>query len=204
MKKAVVLLLSVAFLPGFGQDADSSRWRVNAELDAYSFEGGEKFLLPIVMADKDRLHLEARYNYEDLKTFSGWVGYNWEGGLSKMDFVLTPMVGVAHGNTKGFLAGIEITLQLGKFELYSETEHLWDPDNKENNYLYTWTDFTFSPGEWWWVGLTAQRTKLYQTGLEVQRGFLLGLGIGSWSFTGYLYNWGFGEAFGLLSIAYEF
>ncbi|MBL7852250.1 MAG: hypothetical protein JNN04_15210 [Cyclobacteriaceae bacterium] len=204
MKRILVFLCLVLALPGFGQEADTSQWNFAADLNGYAFEGGDKLLLPVFKADRGWLHLEARYNYEDMQTFSGWVGYNWESSLSRMDFVITPMVGIATGNTKGFLAGFEATFQLGKFELYSETEHLWDAASSEYNFFYTWTDLTYSPKEWWWVGLSAQRTRLYATDLELQRGFILGLGAGPWSFTGYLYNWGMGEAFGLLTVEFEF
>lgn len=204
MKKTIFFLCCLVALTGFGQSSDSSRWNFAADLNGYSFEGGDKFLLPVFKANRDWLHLEARYNYEDRQTFSGWVGYNWEGSVSKMDFFITPMVGAAGGNTRGFLAGFEASLQLGKVELYSETEHLWDASATENNFFYTWTDLIISPKDWWWVGLSAQRTRLYQTDRELQHGILLGLGAGQWSFTGYIYNWGIGEAFGLLTVEYEF
>ncbi len=204
MKKIIFFLCCALSLPGFGQNSDSSRWNFATELNGYAFEGGDKLLLPVFKANKDWLHLEARYNYEDMQTFSGWVGYNWESSLSKMDFVITPMVGGATGNTKGFLAGFEATFQLGKFELYSETEHLWDAAGSEYNYFYTWSDLTYSPQDWLWVGISAQRTRLYQTDLEIQRGLILGFGKGKWEFTGYLYNWGFGETFGLLTVGIEF
>ncbi len=204
MKTTLVFLCSVLFLPVFGQNTDSSRWNFAADLNGYAFEGGDKLLLPVFKANRDWLHLEARYNYEDVQTFSGWAGYNWESNLSKMNFAITPMVGGAIGNTKGFLAGFEASFQLGKFELYSETEHLWDASGSENNFFYTWTDLTFSPKDWWWLGISSQRTRLYQTDREIQHGFMLGLATGQWSFTGYLYNWGIGEAFGLLTVEFEF
>jgi hypothetical protein len=204
MKTTTILLMLLVAAPAFAQSPDTSRWDFAADLNYYHFEGGDNLLLPVFKANRDWLHLEARYNYEDMQTFSGWVGYNWEGSVSKMDFVITPMVGGAGGNTRGFLAGFEATFSLGKFELYSEAEHLWDAASEDYNFFYTWTDISISPRDWWWFGLSAQRTRLYQTDLELQRGFMLGLGAGQWAFTSYLYNWGFGEAFGLLTIEFEF
>lgn len=204
MKRLLLLLFSVGFNPAFAQQEDSASWSFTAELNAYAFEGGDKFLLPILKADRGWLHLEARYNYEDFQTYSGWVGYNWTTSTPKLDIAVTPMIGAAGGNTKGLLAGFEATFTLGKFELYSETEHLWDTAGEEYNFLYTWTDLTYSPAENWWLGISAQRTRLFQTDLEIQRGFMLGIGVGKFAFTGYLYNWGMGEAFGLFTAEYEF
>jgi len=204
MRRFFIFLLSFVTGAVDAQNADTTQWSFNAELNGYAFEGGDKFLLPVFKANRDWLHLEARYNYEDMQTYSFWAGYNLSGSASKMEFVITPMVGMATGNTKGFLAGFEASFVLGKFELYSETEHLWDSADKEYNFLYTWTDLYFSPKDWWWVGLSAQRTRLFQTDLELQRGLLLGFAAGSWSITGYAYNAGMGESFGLLTVEFEF
>lgn len=204
MKKLVVCWLLLVPVSALSQESTSPTWNFGTELDVYAFEGGDKFLLPFLKADRGWLHLEARYNYEDMQTFSAWAGYNWEGSTKRMEFVITPMVGVAGGNTKGFLAGFEATLTIGKFELYSETEHLWDNAGKDYNFFYSWTDLSFSPKEWWWVGISGQRTRLFQTDLEIQRGIFVGLAAGKWAFTGYTYNLGMGEVFGLLAVEFEF
>jgi DNA-dependent RNA polymerase auxiliary subunit epsilon len=36
--------------------------------------------LPVYSADKGRLLIEAKYNFEYIKTLSGWIGYNLTGG----------------------------------------------------------------------------------------------------------------------------
>ena len=94
------------------------------------------FVLPIFRADREHLHLEARYNYEDLKTFSGWAGYNFTGD-KKIEYVITPMVGIVTGNSNGMSPGLEFTFVKNKFELYSESEYFVDFGKSENNFLYT-------------------------------------------------------------------
>ena len=59
---------------------------------------------PTVTADRGRLHLEARYNYEDLDTGSVWAGYNLKGG-GDLAWELTPMVGGIFGATRGVAPG---------------------------------------------------------------------------------------------------
>ncbi len=169
----------------------------------YHFQGGDNIFLPVFRAEHKRLHLEARYNYEDLETFSGWVGYNLEGG-EKITYAFTPMAGIARGLTNGFALGLEFSVTVGKFELYSESEYLWDQASTEYNYFYSWTDLTFSPRDWWWVGISGQRTRLYQTDLEYQRGVMLGAVAGNWEISGYYYNAGFGETFVLLDVTFSF
>src|SRR5438034_7336511 len=49
-------------------------------------------------ADRGWLHLETRYNYENLETGSVWVGYNFSGG-EKLQWEFTPILGGVFGNT---------------------------------------------------------------------------------------------------------
>lgn len=182
---------------------DSTSWTFGAEANLYAFEGGERIFLPTFKADRGWFHGEARYNYEDLNTFSAWVGYNFRGG-QKLEYVLTPMLGGVTGQTKGVALGYEATLTLGKFEFYTEGEFVKDASTKENNFFYSWTDLAYSPRDWWWIGISGQRTKLYQTELEFQRGLFLGGALGNWSLTAYGYNIGFAEPFLLLTLGAEF
>lgn len=185
-----------------GQRTDSSSWVFTAEVNGYYFNG-ETLVLPIFQADHNRLHLEARYNYEDFRTFSGWVGYNFIGG-NKLGYKITPMIGVATGQTKGITAGIEMEFTMGRFEFYTETEYLNDMAGKENNFLYTWTDFTWSPADWWWIGLSGQHTRLYQTEVEILHGLLVGAGKGDWEFSLYAYNVELTKPLFILTIDFAF
>lgn len=203
MRSLLFFLILLVISGSARAQADSADWTFGAEANLYLFPGGERILLPTFKADKDWFHGEARYNYEDLNTFSAWVGYNFRGG-QKLEYVITPMLGGVTGQTKGVALGLEATLTLGKFELYTEAEFVKDASAKENNFFYSWTDLAFAPRDWWWVGISGQRTRLYQTELEYQRGVFLGGALGNWSLTAYGYNMGFAEPFVLLTLAAEF
>ena len=167
-------------------ETENSGWQFNPDISFYFIED-DFFILPVFRADKNKLHLEARYNYEDRETFSGWVGYNISGG-NKLSYLITPMIGGVVGLTDGFAPGVEFTLGLGRFELYNEMEYLFDADSNENNYFYSWSDLTYSPTDWLWVGISGQRTRLYQTDVEYQRGLLIGAGLKSLELNAYFFN----------------
>jgi hypothetical protein len=193
------LVLSIAAL---GQEQDSAgqkKWSFNPDLNFYLIPD-DFFILPVIKADREWLHLEARYNYEDRETFSGWVGYNFTGG-KKLEFIITPMVGGAFGLTQGITTGIESTFTIGRFELYTESEYLFDLESSENNFYYNWSDLTYSPTDWLWVGISGQRTKVYETDLDIQRGILVGAGFKSWEVTTYVYNLGFDDPFVLFTFS---
>lgn len=206
MKKLLLFgLITLCFGSNFAQEADSTNhkdWSISADLNTY-FIPNSTFLLPVLRADKGALHLESRYNYEDFNTFSAWAGYNFSGG-KKLEYALTPMLGGVIGNSNGVAPGLELTLGLNKFELYSEQEYLFEFSDKTYNFYYNWTDLTYSPKDWLWFGLSGQRTRLYQTDLEIQRGLIVGGGFKNWAFTGYLYNLFFDEPFVLLTISFTY
>ena len=82
----------------------------------------------------------------------------------------TPVVGFVFGNTDGIAPGLLLDLTYGKFDFYSESEYVIDYARSENNFFYTWTELAVTPGENVRIGLSANRTRLFQTDLEIQRG----------------------------------
>lgn len=206
MKKPfyITIVFTLFLFPAWAQQTDSavSKWEVEAAL-LYYIIPYEQFLLPIIKADKGKLHLEARYNYEDKNTVSFFAGYNFSGGR-KLSYTVTPMLGLVTGRSDGIAPGLEATLALGKFELYSEMEYLFEFNSKANSYYYNWTELNFYPADWLWFGITGQRTRVYQSALEVQRGMLAGFGWKQLSVTGYLFNPWMESTFGIVSVAWQF
>jgi len=138
--------------------------------------------------------------YEDMNTFSAWLGYNFSGG-NNFQYTITPMVGGIIGNTNGIAPGLEFDFLFYGFELYSESEYVFDFQDHENDFFYNWTDFTYAPLDWLWFGLSAQRTRLYQTDLEIQRGLILGGGYKWFGLTAYLFNIGFDDPLFVLALS---
>jgi hypothetical protein len=182
--------------------AAAKKWNMEAEANGY-FMPDDFFILPVFKADKNKLHLEARYNYEDRQTASTWIGYNMTGG-KKIDYTITPMIGAIVGISNGVAPGIEMTFTYKKFEVYTESEYLFDFSGMENNFFYTWSDIAYSPRDWFWIGISGQRTRLYQTDLDIQRGLMAGAALKNWNFTSYVYNLGFDDPFVVVSVSAGF
>lgn len=205
MKKLVFnLIFGLACFSVWAQESSQKekKWSVRADGNFYFFTDDFIFL-PVVAADKDHLHLELRYNYEDLNTLSTWVGYNFYGG-NKLEYFITPILGAVVGNSNGIAPGLETTLTLGSFEFYSESEYFIDFQESENQFVYTWADLTYSPLDWLWTGISAQRTRLYETDLDIQRGIMLGGGFKNLELTGYWYNIGTVDNFLLFTLSANF
>ncbi len=205
MKKHVFLFCLFGAFAFFANAQDLTnekpKWNHYFEADFY-FED-DFYVLPMYRADRNHLHLEARYNYEDFQTFSAWGGYNFFGG-DKLEYFVTPMAGLAFGNTNGFVTGAEMTLTLGGFELYNESEYLAGFESKEDNFFYAWTDLTYSPKDWLWFGLSSQITKEYQSETEFRTGIILGGGYKNFELSGYYFEGWSGPAYLMFALSFSF
>ena len=115
------------------------------------------------------------------------------------------MIGGVVGHSNGIAPGVETTLTFKDFELYSESEYYFDFKSSENFFLYTWTDLVYSPKEWLWFGISGQRTRLFETDIDIQRGLLIGAGLKKWELTMYGYNlFGSHDSFLLITFSKEF
>jgi hypothetical protein len=186
---AVPVLAQVAATkpPPATGSAKPQEWSFSASAFTYFVPDSRDYIQPTFTADRGRLHLQMRYNYENLETGSAWIGYNFEAG-DKLALKLTPAVGGIFGDTNGIAPGWAFSLNYWRLELYSESEYAFDLGSKSGNFFYTWSELTISPKDWLRTGLVAQRTRAYQTDVDVQRGLLLGFSFRRLDVTSYVFN----------------
>jgi hypothetical protein len=167
-------------------DGDEA-WTWSVAGYAYSVANGDDYVSTIAKFDRGKLHLEARYNYEDIDTASLWAGVNFAWG-DELSLELTPMFGVVFGETAGFAPGYELTLKYRIFEIYSEGEYVVGTRQDSTDFLYTWTEATVSPIESLRTGVVAQRTRAWRSDTDVQGGLLLGVSLKRFDATAYVFN----------------
>jgi hypothetical protein len=162
-------------------------WSFALSAYTYIIPDGPTYVQPTIRADRGRLHLEARYNYEALETASLWAGYNFNGG-GKLKWEITPMIGGVFGKTSGIAPGYEGSLRWWKLELYSEGEYLGSTGDSSDSFFYNWSELTLAPVDWLRFGLVTQRTHAYQTDREIERGFLVGASFKRVNVTAHVFN----------------
>jgi len=167
--------------------APTPAWEYNLTIDGYIVPDDTSYVNPVLTADHNWLHLEARYNYENLHTGSLWVGYNFSVGKT-LSLSVTPMIGGILGRTKGIAPGCEASFTYKKLEASISNEYVFDTGSKAGNFYYAWPQLTFSPVAWFRVGAVAQHTKAYHTPINIQRGFLVGFSHKHWEITTYVFN----------------
>jgi hypothetical protein len=178
-------------------------WSFSFNLSGYIVPDDQSYASPTFSADKQHLHFGARYNYEDRETGSLWAGYNFEIG-KKVVLQATPMIGGVFGRTTGIAPGYLASLSWRKTELSTEGEFVFDTRDSVGSFFYSWMELSYSPLQWWRAGIVAQRTKAYHTGLDIQRGILVGFSHRGVDFTTYVFNAGWTTPTVVQSVAYSF
>lgn len=173
--------------PPLAIEEGAKQWSFSASAYTYLVPDSHDYVQPTITADRNRLHLEARYNYEALDTGSAWVGYNFSGG-KKLAWAVTPMLGGVFGDTAGIAPGYTGSLGWWKLELYSEGEYVCNTRDSSGSFFYNWSELTVAPVDWLKLGMVTQRTLTYQTDRDIQRGFLVGLSYKQVSLTTYVFN----------------
>jgi len=205
----IVLILLVKENFSFAQQTDTTTqkesWKIHAELNGFFYPSWDDFYIdPIVWVKKGHLHLETRYNYEDLQTVSLYGGYSMEFG-NKLHLDLTPMLGGAAGNTNAILPGAEFELMYArKVGLYVETEYAFDLNNSDDNFFLWWSELYYSPQEWVWFGIATQRLRVRESELDLQRGLFLAFQKDWFIITGYYFNPFTSDQFGILNLGVTF
>jgi hypothetical protein len=170
------LPLFIAFFPlrliaqeAENDSATTKQWTFSAWAEMFIIPHEEDIFNPTFYARHNTLHLEARYNYEDKNTASLWTGYRFKFGKG-VSFVLVPMAGILFGNTNGVATGLEMEITYKKLDFYSESEHVFDFSAKENNFFYMYSELAIRPINALRTGIMTQRTRLFESDRELQRG----------------------------------
>ena len=196
-----LLLLAVLAVPACAGADDA--WELHLSGALYALPAESDFVQPTLRADRGSLHLEARYNYEDRDSASFFTGANFEWG-EKVTFALTPMLGGLVGDTDGIVPGFEADLAVGKLEAYGEAEYVFDLGDSSGHYFYMWSELSLRPIHWLRAGLVTQRTRVYQTERDIQRGLLLGVSLKRLEAAVYFFNPGSDDHFAVVSLGVSF
>ena len=205
-KSRIRLLVSAVLvcLPAFAQDpsASAKAWSYNASFFGYSIPDDQSYASPTFTADREKLHLEARYNYESLRTGSLWLGRNYSFG-KKLTLDITPMIGGVFGKLNGVAPGCNAELSFRRLSLYSQSEYLIEAD-PANRFYYNWSELSYSMTDWFRTGLVMQHTKAYQTSLDIQRGMFAGFSYKRFDFTTYVFNVGWTDPTSVFALGIQF
>ncbi len=185
------------------EEPSPASWEFSLSVYTYIVPDDREYVQPTITLDRDWLHLEARYNYENLDTGSLWFGYNFGGG-EELWWEITPMIGGVFGETTGVAPGYKGSVGWWKLELYTEGEFVIDTDDTSESFFYSWSELSLAPWEWLRVGLVGQRTRLYESGREFSGGVLAGVTFERFNLTGYAFNLDESDPLWVIGVGFDF
>jgi hypothetical protein len=190
-------------LPEVGDETAEEEWECSLSISTYLAQNGRDYANPNLVADRGWLHLEARYNYEAIKTGSVWLGYNFSVG-KKLLLEATPMLGGVVGDITGIAPGYALALSYEQIEFFTQGEYFFDAETRAGNFFYTWSELSYSPVTWFRAGIAIDRTKALGSNVDVRRGPLIGLRYKKIDFTTYWLSPGSRDATFIFSLALNF
>ena len=194
--------------PALGQEPPSAAasepaWSWGISAAWYMLPDEADFIQPTIRADRDWLHLETRYAYEDRESLSFFAGVNFEFGTD-VKLEVTPMIGGLVGQVDGVIPALELDFTVWRLEAYGEAEYVFDLEDSSSKYFYMWSEISLWPTEWLRAGLVTQRTRVYQTERDIQRGPLVGVAFSKVEANFYLFNPGDDDRLAVFSIGLSF
>src|SRR6476620_7693089 len=178
-------------------------WECSLSISTYLVQNGRDYANPNLVADRGWLHLEARYNYEAIKTGSMWLGYNFSVG-KKLVLGATPMLGGVFGDITGIAPGYNVSLSYEQIEFFTQGEYFFDAGNRSGNFFYSWSELSYAPVNWCREGIVIDRTKALGSNFEVRRGPLVGFKYKKIDFTTYWLSHGSLDSTFIFTVALNF
>lgn len=133
-------------------------------------------------------YVEARYNYEELKTFSLYAGKAFS-KESKLSYTIIPMVGGVMGRFKGGSFGLNLDIDYERLFLSSQSQYTFSVEDRAANFLYSWSELGYNIWSWLFIGVAIQHTRLYNTKFALgEAGIVVGFSIGKWEFPVYSFS----------------
>jgi hypothetical protein len=154
-------------------ETEETKWEYSLSIATYLAQHARDYANPNFTADHDWLHLEARYQYEAVKTGSLWLGYNFSFG-EKLAVEATPMIGGVFGDITGVAPGYAISASYKSIEFFTQGEYFFDAAIHAGDFLYTWSELSYAPADWLRLGLVVDRTKALGSSIDIRRGPLIG------------------------------
>jgi len=201
LRAGILSVSALAFITSARAQDSTSTWALNGSLLTILYRDTIALWNPSVAADHKNLHLEARYQWEDWRTTSLWAG-RWFGFGNELHVDIAPMAGVVFGNTNGVAPGYVLEAGWRSLSLYSSSEYLVDLEDNAYNFTYTWSELAVDL-KLLKVGMVVQRTRTFDSPLDLQRGLLLLREQGAFTFGTYIFNIGWTDPTVALTLSYD-
>jgi hypothetical protein len=147
-------------------------------------------LVPVVHIQNSRnWYVEARYNYEELRSASLYIGKNFSKEIKSFYYSVTPVIGGVAGKFTGGSVGVNLQMEYEKFFFYSQSQFTFTQKARGNDFVFSWAELGVEPLPWMFFGLSLQYTHdLWNHTNMTEEGIVVGFNFRRWTFPLYGFN----------------
>jgi hypothetical protein len=145
---------------------------------------------------------EARYNFDELNTFSLYAGKKFSGN-GNLSWEATPLIGGLIGQMNGGSVGIHFGMDFRKLFFASQSQYSFSVENNIDRYFYNWSEVGYNATSWLYAGLAVQQTNIYRTIGKLEPGCMIGFSVKNWTIPIYAFNAANDERYFVLGLNWQ-
>lgn len=130
---------------------------------------------------------EARYNYDELNTFSLYAGRKFS-NAGIVSWEATPLIGGLLGQMTGGSVGMNVGMDYRKLFFTSQSQYSFSIENTSEKFFYNWSELGYEATRWLYAGLALQQTNVYRNTARMEPGCMIGFSIKNWTIPLYAFN----------------
>jgi hypothetical protein len=169
----------------------SARSQSAAAVEQYYFTraaGADALMTPMAnFTTSDNWYGEARYNFDELNTFSLYAGRKFS-GKGNFSWQATPLIGGLMGQMNGGSVGVNFGMDYRRLFFASQSQYSFSVENNTNRYFYNWSELGYNATSWLYAGLAMQQTNIYGAVGRLEPGCMIGFSIRNWTIPLYAFN----------------
>ncbi|HUQ66403.1 MAG TPA: hypothetical protein VM101_09620 [Flavitalea sp.] len=148
----------------------------------------EALMTPIAnFTSSNNWYGEARYNFDELNTFSLYAGKKFS-GAGNVSWQATPLVGGLMGQMTGGSVGVNIDIDYRKLFVATQSQYSFSLENNRDKYFFNWSEVGYNATSWLYAGLAVQQTNIFKTIGKLEPGYMVGFSIRNWTIPLYAFN----------------
>jgi hypothetical protein len=165
--------------------------------------GSEAMMTPMAnFTSANNWYGEARYNFDELNTFSLYAGKKFSGD-GVLSWEATPLVGGLMGQMTGGSVGMNFGVDYRKIFFASQSQYSFSIENSVDKYFYNWSELGYNATSWLYAGVAVQQTNIYKTIGKLEPGCMLGVSIKNWTIPLYAFNTNGDERYFVLGVNWQ-
>jgi len=170
---------------------------------AYIMGHETSYVSPVIQYQTNRhWYAEARYNYEDLHTFSLYAGRTFS-RTDVISYTITPMLGGMAGKLQGGSLGLTAELDYKNIYISTQSQYCLSARDSRENFFFSWSEAGYHLFKQLDAGLSLQHTIYNEGNVLSEPGVFACYSYRSWSFPVYCFLPSHESPFFVVGITHE-